>query len=65
LATFTLTTGPDTFVGDPGDNIVNATAATLNPGDSLTGGSGTNTLGLYGGGDFGIDPRLERCPLLN
>jgi RTX calcium-binding nonapeptide repeat (4 copies) len=37
---FTLTTGPDTFVGGSEDNAVNGTAATLNAGDSLTGGAG-------------------------
>jgi hypothetical protein len=39
--TFALTTGPGTFVGGPGANAVYGTAATLNAGDSLTGGSGT------------------------
>ena len=55
MTVFTLTPGPDTFVGGPGDNTVDATAATLNSGDSLTGGSGTNTLALYGGGGFHVD----------
>jgi hypothetical protein len=40
MATFTLTTGPDTFVGGPGGNTVYANSATLNAGDSLTGGAG-------------------------
>jgi hypothetical protein len=31
------------------------TAATLNPGDSLTGGAGTDTLALYGSGTFRVD----------
>jgi hypothetical protein len=55
LAIFTLTTGPDTFVGDPGGNTVYATAATLNSGDSLTGGAGTDVLVLIGTGTFRID----------
>ena len=55
MAIFTLTTGPDTFVGGPGDNTVNGTAATLNPGDSLTGGTGNNVLALYGSGTFRVD----------
>ena len=38
---FTLTTGPDTFVGGPEDDTVNGTAATLNAGDRLTGGAVT------------------------
>jgi hypothetical protein len=40
LASFTLTSGVDTFVGGPGDNTVYGTTATLCAGDSLTGGSG-------------------------
>jgi hypothetical protein len=55
LATFTLTTGLDTFVGGPGDNTVDGTAATLNPGESLTGGTGNNVLALYGSGTFRVD----------
>jgi hypothetical protein len=34
---------------------VDGTAATLNAGDSLTGGTGTNVLALYGGGTFRVD----------
>ena len=52
---FTLTTGPDTFVGGPADDTVNGTAATLNAGDSLTGGAGTDVLALYGSGTFRVD----------
>jgi hypothetical protein len=52
---FTLTTGPDTFVGSPQDDTVNGTAATLNPGDSLTGGGGNDVLALYGSGTFRVD----------
>jgi hypothetical protein len=54
LANFTLTTGADTFVGGAGDNTVYGTSATLNAGDSLTGGSGTNVLDLIGSGSFDI-----------
>jgi hypothetical protein len=55
MATFTLTTGADTFVGGPGANTVYGTAATLNAGDSLTGGAGTDVLALIGNGTFRID----------
>jgi len=55
LATFTLTIGADTFVGGPGDDTVYGTAATLNAGDSLTGGAGTDVLQLVGTGAFRID----------
>jgi hypothetical protein len=52
--TFTLTSGADTFVGSAGGNIVYGTAATLNAGDSLTGGSGNNLLQLIGSGYFDL-----------
>jgi hypothetical protein len=55
MATFTLTAGPDTFVGGAEDDTVNGTAATLNAGDSLSGGIGTDTLALYGSGAFRVD----------
>jgi hypothetical protein len=57
---FTLTTDRDTFVGGPAGNTVYATAITLNggnslwPGDSLTGGAGTDVLALVGSGDFSL-----------
>jgi hypothetical protein len=54
LLIFTLTTGVDTFVGGPGANTVYGTAATLNAGDSLTGGPGTNVLQLIGSGSFDV-----------
>ena len=38
---FTLTTGPDTFVGRPEDDTVNGTAATVNAGDRLPAGAVT------------------------
>ena len=34
---------------------MNGTAATLNSGDSLTGGAGIDTLALNGGGTFRVD----------
>jgi len=34
---------------------MNGTAATLNAGDRLTGGGGTDTLALYGSGTFRVD----------
>jgi len=37
-----------------GTNTVNAISATLNSGDNLTGGSGTDTLVLSGGGTFSL-----------
>ena len=48
MAIFTLTTGPDTFVDGAGANTVYGTAATLNAGDSLTGGSGNNVQCMAG-----------------
>ena len=52
---FTLTTGSDTVIGTASNDTVNGTAATLNSGDSLTGGAGTDTLALYGSGTFRVD----------
>ena len=52
---FTLTTGSDTVTGTATNDTVNGTAATLNAGDSLTGGAGTDTLALYGSGTFRVD----------
>jgi trimeric autotransporter adhesin len=46
-STFTLTTGVDTgaaFTGTARNDTFNASQATLNPGDSLVGGDGTDTL---------------------
>ena len=51
-----LTTGADTIVtSDPAGTEVNATSVTLNSGDSLTGGAGTDVLMLQGGGWFRLD----------
>ena len=52
---FTLTTGSDTVTGTAANDTVNGTAATLNAGDSLTGGAGTDMLALYGSGTFRVD----------
>src|SRR6476620_7110633 len=64
MAEFTLRYGPDTVTGTDGDDTVYGTGRptswpTLNPGDSLTGGAGTDTLVLCtdiagGKGDGGI-----------
>ncbi|MEJ0078342.1 MAG: hypothetical protein WDO17_23445 [Alphaproteobacteria bacterium] len=45
MADFSLTTGPDTINGTGADDTVNGTAATLNAGDRLTGGAGTDGSG--------------------
>jgi hypothetical protein len=55
VTTLTLTTGTDTVVCGPGNVTVNGTVTTLNPGDSLTGGAGTDVLALYGSGVFQVD----------
>ena len=55
MANFTLTAGADTVVGGAADDTVYATAATLNAGDSLTGGAGTDVLALVGSGTFRVD----------
>src|ERR1051325_10213054 len=56
MTTFTLTTNPDTVVGGAADDAVFGTAATLNSGDSLTGGPGSDALGLTGRGAIWGDP---------
>ena len=50
-----LTAGSDTVTGTATNDTVNGTAATLNAGDSLAGGAGTDTLALYGSGNFQVD----------
>ena len=50
-----LTSGNDTFVAPSSGSTVYATAATLNPGDSLTGGAGTDVLALVGDVNVSID----------
>ena len=55
MANFTLTVDADTVAGGAADDTVNGTAATLNAGDSLTGGAGTDVLALDGSGAFRVD----------
>ena len=55
MANFSLTVGADTVVGNAADDTVYATAATLNAGDSPTGGAGADVLVLVGSSDFRID----------
>ena len=55
MADFTLTTADDIITGTAVNDTVYGTAATLNSGDSLTGGAGTDTLALFGGGTFRVD----------
>ncbi|GAB5497742.1 MAG: hypothetical protein PsegKO_00530 [Pseudohongiellaceae bacterium] len=44
--TFLATTGTDTVVGTPGNDVVNAPAGTFNAGDTIDGGAGTDTLNV-------------------
>ena len=56
-STVTLPTAPVTINTGPVSTTIVATAATLLPGDSITGGTGvgvTNTLALQGGGTFNL-----------
>ncbi|WP_375775342.1 Ig-like domain-containing protein [Bradyrhizobium sp. ma5] len=55
MAIYNLTTSNDTIVGTSGADTFNTTASTLNPGDSLNGGGGSDTLNLLGSGTFRID----------
>jgi hypothetical protein len=50
-----LTTGNDTIVAPSSGATVYATADTLNAGDRLTGGAGTDVLALSGSGTFHVD----------
>jgi hypothetical protein len=50
-----LTASNDTFVAPVSGSTVYGTAATLNAGDSLTGGPGTDVLALVGSGTFRVD----------
>jgi hypothetical protein len=52
--TFSLTTGKDTFTGGAANDTIIAKTNTLTSGDSVTGGTGTNTLELSGGGTFNL-----------
>jgi hypothetical protein len=55
MANFSLTVGADTVAGSAADDTVYATGATLNAGDSLTGGAGTDVLALVGSASFRVD----------
>ena len=55
MTDFTLTTADDIITGTAANDTVYGTVATLNSGDSLTGGAGTDTLALFGGGTFRVD----------
>jgi endoglucanase len=55
MANFSLTVGADSVVGGAADDTVFGTASTLNAGDSLTGGAGTDVLVLVGSGTYRID----------
>jgi hypothetical protein len=55
MTDFSLTTGNDTIVTSSSGSTVYATAGTLNAGDSLTGGAGTDVLELVGSGTFHVD----------
>src|SRR3954451_21952459 len=52
---YTLTTGVDTVAGSGINDLVDGTAETLNSGDSLTGGAGSDELRLSGSGTFRLD----------
>ena len=55
MTNYSLTTGNDTVVAPASGLTVYATPATLNAGDSLTGGAGTDILELIGSGTFRVD----------
>ena len=56
MAIFTLDTTDNAITGTSDDDTFNApTASTLNPGDSLDGGAGNDTLALAGGGTYRVD----------
>ena len=54
MSSYTLTTFSDTFAGTSADETVTGAAATLNAGDQLDGGTGQDTLTLFGGGTFDL-----------
>ncbi len=57
--TYTLATGPNTVLGAAGGDLFIAAVGAINSRDSITGGSGSNTLQLTGGGVFDLDaPRV-------
>ena len=52
---FVLTTDPDTLGPSAANTQVTGTALTLNAGDNLDGGTGSNSLVLFGGGTYDLD----------
>jgi hypothetical protein len=52
--TFSLTQGNDRFQGGKGNDTIVAANDTLSAGDVISGGGGTNTLSLIGGGSFDL-----------
>ena len=52
--TYTLANGPNTIVGAAGGDLFNAASAGIDSLDRLTGGSGSNTLQMLGGGIFDL-----------
>ncbi len=57
--TYALTVNADTVVGTSNDDVINAFVVdgnkpTLNPGDNIDGGAGTDTLNVYGGSFSGV-----------
>src|SRR5262245_45835309 len=55
MAIFRLTAGADTVTGTGNDDTVYGELLTLNAGDRLTGGAGTDTLVLNGSGTLRVD----------
>ena len=53
--TLVLTAGSDSLSASADNYTIKGTAATLTSGDSLDGGSGTDTLKLFGGGTFNLN----------
>ncbi|MEQ8355871.1 MAG: calcium-binding protein, partial [Kiloniellaceae bacterium] len=51
---FTLTVADDIFLLSGGNDRITGTAVTLNPGDELVGGGGSDSLTLMGGGVFDL-----------
>ncbi len=63
--TFTLTAGVDTVVGGSLNDTIITTVANYNAGDSISGGGGTDTLELTGGGAFTLTNNLSGVELVN
>ncbi len=54
IGTYTLDTGADTISAGNGTDIITATGGTLNSGDNINGGGGSNTLVLAAPGSFDL-----------